>query len=201
MIWRFLDIFFTLLGIIVLSPLLLIASLGVLAGDGFPVFYRQIRMGRDSAEFKLLKFRTMLQNSDKKGLITVGGRDPRVTKPGYILRKFKLDELPQLFNVLLGQMSLVGPRPEVKRYVSLYPEKYKELLKVRPGITSPASLAFSNENEILEQQSDPETYYREVILPEKIRLDLPCAYNRSAQYYLKVIFQTLGKIILGNKQS
>ena len=198
--WRFFDFIAALLGIVILSPLLLLGILMVLIDSGSPVFFRQERYGRGGEVFSLLKFRTMHLDAHKRGLITVGGRDPRVTRSGYFLRKSKMDELPQLINVIMGDMSLVGPRPEVARYVQLYPEDYEYLLQIRPGITSPASLVFSNENEILSTQSDPETYYREVILPAKINLDKSCVSDRRLKNYFLLIFNTIRKILSGNKK-
>ena len=197
--WRLIDLVAATVGVIVLSPLYVVGFLMVVLDDGFPVFFQQERLGKGGNVFRLLKFRTMYRDAHKRGLITVGGRDPRVTCSGYYLRKSKMDELPQLFNVIKGDMSLVGPRPEVQKYVDLYPEDFNYLLKVRPGMTSPASIAFSNENEILSAQDKPEQYYREVVLPEKIALDKSCVSNRSLGHYFSVIFQTLGKVASGNK--
>ena len=141
--WRLIDLVAATVGVIVLSPLYVVGFLMVVLDDGFPVFFQQERLGKGGNVFRLLKFRTMYRDAHKRGLITVGGRDPRVTCSGYFLRKSKMDELPQLFNVIKGDMSLVGPRPEVQKYVDLYPEDFNYLLKVRPGMTSPASIAFS----------------------------------------------------------
>jgi lipopolysaccharide/colanic/teichoic acid biosynthesis glycosyltransferase len=141
----------------------------------------------------------MTNGSDKKGLITIGGNDTRVTQSGIYLRKFKLDEIPQLFNVLIGDMSLVGPRPEVSKYVSIYESEYSYLLKVRPGITSPASLHFSNENELLSEVDNPTEYYEKAILPQKIDLDKSCVNDRGVRNYFSIIFETINKLIGGNK--
>ncbi len=138
---------------------------------GFPVFYLQTRVGLNGKDFKLFKFRTMHKDSDKKGLLTVGGRDPRVTTIGYYLRKYKLDELPQLFNVLFGTMSLVGPRPEVRKYVDLYTKEQQQVLSVKPGITDFASLEYINENDLLAKSSDPEKIYIDEIMPAKLALN------------------------------
>ncbi len=146
-------------------------------------------------EFSLYKFRTMYLDSDKKGLLTVGGRDPRITGIGYYLRKYKLDELPQLYNVLIGDMSFVGPRPEVRKYVELYSEEQKRVLSVRPGITDVASIKYRNENEILEKQVDPEKYYIEYIMPDKIELNLKYISDRSFFKDLKVIYRTFWAIV------
>lgn len=191
---RLLDIIFSLLGVIILSPFFILLSLWVKLDSKGPVFYRQKRIGRGGEEFFLLKFRSMHVDADKKGLLTVGGRDPRITRSGYILRKFKLDELPQLFNVLAGDMSVVGPRPEVKKYVDLYNDEQRKVLSVRPGITDMASIEFSNENEILEQQADPEQYYIDHIMPEKIRLNQQYIQSPTVGNYFRIILLTAKKI-------
>lgn len=191
---RLLDIIFSLLGVIILSPFFILLSLWVKLDSIGPVFYRQKRIGRGGEEFSLLKFRSMHVDADKKGLLTVGGRDPRITRSGYILRKFKLDELPQLFNVLAGDMSVVGPRPEVKKYVDLYNDEQRKVLSVRPGITDMASIEFSNENEILEKQADPEQYYIDHIMPEKIRLNQQYIQSPTVGNYFRIILLTAKKI-------
>tara|TARA_R110000764_G_scaffold235861_1_gene330607 strand:+ start:112 stop:609 length:498 start_codon:yes stop_codon:yes gene_type:complete len=160
-----------------------------------PIFYKQIRVGKNNKDFKLLKFRTMASGSDKKGLITVGNNDSRITKPGAFLRKYKLDELPQLINVLIGDMSLVGPRPEVRKYVSLYTEKQLNVLSVKPGITDIASIKFSNENELLKGQDEPEKFYIETIMPEKLELNLEYINKMSFFYDLRLILMTIQKIL------
>lgn len=192
---RLFDILLSLIGIIILSPLFIILGLWVIMDSKGPIFYRQVRVGRYGKEFFLLKFRSMQVDADKKGLLTVGGRDPRITKSGYYLRKFKLDELPQLFNVLSGEMSVVGPRPEVKKYVDLYTEEQRKVLDVRPGITDVASIEFSNENEILEKQDNPEQYYIDHIMPEKLRLNLRYILSPTIGNYLLIIFLTAKKIV------
>lgn len=191
---RLLDIIFSLLGVIILSPFFILLSLWVKLDSKGTVFYRQKRIGRGGEEFSLLKFRSMHVDADKKGLLTVGGRDPRITRSGYILRKFKLDELPQLFNVLAGDMSVVGPRPEVKKYVDLYNDEQRKVLSVRPGITDMASIEFSNENEILEKQADPEQYYIDHIMPEKIRLNQQYIQSPTVGNYFRIILLTAKKI-------
>ena len=146
---RLFDMFFSLVGLIVLFiPFLIIAILILIDSNG-GVFYKQTRVGKDGVDFDLLKFRSMASGSDKSGLLTVGGRDSRITKIGYTLRKYKIDELPQLINVFVGDMSLVGPRPEVRKYVELYNSEQKKVLSVKPGITDYASIEYSNENELL----------------------------------------------------
>src|ERR1044072_2505482 len=155
MLKRLFDIVFSLVGLIILSPVFIVIALAVACTSRGGIFYLQERVGRNNRNFKLYKFRTMVQNSDSKGLLTIGGRDPRVTSAGYYLRKYKLDELPQLLNVLFGSMSLVGPRPEVRKYVDLYTEDQKLVLSVRPGITDYASLEYFSENEQLSRSANP----------------------------------------------
>ena len=164
-------------------------------GSRGPGFYSQKRIGINGKPFRLMKFRTMRIGSDKGHLITVGKRDNRITNVGYCLRKYKLDELPQLWNVLKGDMSLVGPRPEVERYVRLYTPEQRVVLSVRPGITDYASIAFSKENEILGAAEDPERMYIEEIMPEKIKYNLQYINNRSLAEYFKIIFMTFFKIL------
>ena len=192
---RFFDTSASLLGLLFLCPLFLILAIWIKLDSKGPVFYRQIRVGKNNVDFKLFKFRSMRIGSDKKGLITVGGRDPRVTSSGYYIRKYKLDELPQLINVFLGEMSLVGPRPEVRKYVDLYTEKQMKVLNVRPGITDYASIEYINENVLLEQSSDPDKTYIEEIMPAKIELNMRYINNSTLGEYLKIIFLTFYKII------
>lgn len=192
---RLFDIIASLVGIIVLSPFLILISFAVAITSGFPIFYLQSRVGKDNHDFKVFKFRTMFEHSDTKGLLTVGGRDIRITPVGYFLRKYKLDELPQLFNVLFGSMSLVGPRPEVRKYVDLYNEEQKKVLSVQPGITDYASLDYINENELLAKSSDPEQTYINVVLPAKLQLNLKYINEAGLGTDLKLIFKTIGKII------
>ena len=154
------------------------------------------RIGLNGLEFDVFKFRSMRQNSDKLGLITVGGRDPRVTPIGYYLRKYKLDELPQLINVLTGEMSLVGPRPEVKKYVELYTQEQRKVLSIRPGITDWASIYYRDENEILGQSIDPENDYIEKVMPDKLKYNLIYIENYGSIEYFKIIFSTLSHIIM-----
>ena len=160
-----------------------------------PVFYRQVRVGKGNRDFRLFKFRSMRVGSDRKGLITVGGGDPRVTRSGYYIRKYKLDELPQLINVFTGDMSLVGPRPEVRKYVDLYTPEQMHVLDVRPGITDPASIRYRNENELLAQVEDPDRYYVEVIMQDKLQLNLEYVEKQSFRFDLQLIFKTFSEII------
>jgi lipopolysaccharide/colanic/teichoic acid biosynthesis glycosyltransferase len=192
---RFFDFLFAILGLIILSPLFLIVAIWIKLDSSGPVFYKQKRVGRNNKDFKLLKFRSMVTDADTKGLITVGGRDPRVTQSGYFIRKYKLDELPQLLNVLIGDMSLVGPRPEVRKYVDLYNETQRKVLSVKPGITDYASIEYIDENEILGKAENPEKVYIEQIMPEKIKYNMKYIQNRSVKEYFKIIFLTIGKIV------
>lgn len=179
----------------VLSPLFLIVAIWIKLDSNGPVFYKQIRVGRYGKDFKLFKFRSMRVGADKNGLITIGGRDPRVTRSGYFIRKYKLDEFPQLINVFIGDMSLVGPRPEVRKYVDLYTQEQLHVLDVRPGITDLASIRYRNENEILETVANPEQYYIDVIMPDKLRINLEYVANHSFLYDIKLIFKTFWEII------
>ena len=180
---------------VLLSPLLLVLALGVKFSSKGPAFYMQERIGKNEKPFRIFKFRTMFLDADKKGLLTVGGRDPRVTPVGYFLRKYKLDELPQLFNVVLGEMSLVGPRPEVKRYVDMYSVEQRKVLEVKPGITDYASIEYANENELLGKADDPEKMYLEEIMPAKLRLNLKYVQEQSFLVDLKIILKTVLKIL------
>ena len=192
---RFFDIIFSAVGLIVLSPLFLILLIIIKLDGKGGGFFTQERIGKNGVPFKLYKFRTMRQNSDKEGLITVGGHDSRITKSGYFLRKYKLDELPQLWNVLIGDMSLVGPRPEVEKYTKLYTEQQRKVLSVRPGITDWASIKYVDENVILGQSTDPDRAYIDQIIPEKIRYNMIWIDNQSVIEYFKIIFMTLWSIL------
>ena len=192
---RLFDILFSFLGLLFLSPVFLLLYIAIRLeskGDGF---YKQLRVGLNGKDFYVYKFRSMRIGSDKQGLITVGGHDPRITRIGYSIRKYKLDELPQLFNVLKGDMSLVGPRPEVRKYVDLYTEEQKQVLSVRPGITDYASIEYVDENTILGQAEDAEKAYVELILPDKIRYNMKYTEHRSVTEYFKIIFLTIWSII------
>ena len=192
---RIFDIVMSGLGLICLSPLFLVLAVWIKCDSAGPVFYRQVRVGRGNKDFHLFKFRSMRPDSDKLGLITVGGHDPRVTRSGYYIRKYKLDEFPQLINVFVGDMSLVGPRPEVRKYVDLYTPEQLRVLNVRPGITSLASIRYRNENEILAKAEDPDKAYVEQIMPDKIAIDLEYVENASLTNDIKLIFKTFGEII------
>lgn len=192
---RLFDIVASGCGLLVLSPVLLIVALWVKLDSEGPIFYRQVRVGYKNKDFRIFKFRSMRIGSDKGSLVTIGGHDPRVTRSGYFIRKFKFDELPQLINVFLGDMSLVGPRPEVRHYVDYWTPEQMHVLDVRPGITDPASIKFRNENELMEKTEDPEKYYIEVIMQEKIKLYLEYVEKHSFFYDLGLIFKTFWVIV------
>ena len=192
---RIFDVTASGLGLLLLSPLFLIVAIWIRLDSPGPVFYRQTRVGRYNKDFRLLKFRSMRIGSDKKGLITVGGRDPRVTRSGYWIRKYKLDELPQLINVFKGDMSLVGPRPEVRKYVDLYTPEQLHVLDVRPGITDMASIRYRNENELLEQAADPEQFYRDTVMQDKLRINLEYVSDHSFFKDIKIILMTFNAVI------
>ena len=192
---RAFDIIASGLGLIVLSPLFLALAIWIKLDSKGPVFYRQVRVGYKNKDFRIFKFRSMRVGADKGSLVTIGGHDPRVTRSGYFIRKFKFDELPQLINVFLGDMSLVGPRPEVRHYVDYWTPEQMHVLDVRPGITDPASIKFRNENELMEQAEDPEKYYIEVIMQEKIKLYLEYVEKHSFLYDIGLIFKTFWVIV------
>ncbi|MBQ2068112.1 MAG: sugar transferase [Paludibacteraceae bacterium] len=192
---RFCDIVFSLIGLLLLSPLFLIVALWIIIDDPGPVFYRQQRVGKDGKDFYLLKFRSMRMGADKMSLITIGDRDSRVTRAGYYIRKYKLDELPQLWNVLVGDMSLVGPRPEVRKYVDTYTPEQWLALSVRPGITDYASIEYIDENRLLAQSDNPDKTYIEEIIPAKIALNMRYINHQTLGEYFKIIFLTFYSII------
>lgn len=192
---RLFDIIASGLGLIALSPLFAVIAVWIKCDSRGPVFYRQTRVGRHNRDFRLFKFRSMRPHSDKLGLITVGGHDPRVTRSGYYIRKYKLDELPQLINVFIGDMSLVGPRPEVRKYVDMYSPEQMRVLDVRPGITSLASIRYRNENDILAAAPDPERAYIERVMPDKIAIDLEYVARAGLLTDIRLIFRTFKAII------
>ena len=194
MVKRAFDILASAVGLILLSPLFLVIALWIKCDSRGPVFYRQTRVGRGNVDFRLFKFRSMFVDSDKKGLLTVGGHDSRVTKSGYFIRKFKIDELPQLINVLIGDMSFVGPRPEVRRYVNLYTKEQLHVLDVRPGITDSASVKYRNENDLLAKAENPEEYYVKVIMQDKLAINLDYVANHSLLSDISLIFSTFEAI-------
>ena len=192
---RIFDIFFAFIGIVFLTPFFLIISLLIIIDSKGGILYKQERIGCHGSMFKVFKFRTMRPDSFSKGALTVGSRDPRITNIGYYLRKYKLDELPQLFNVLFGDMSFVGPRPEVKKYTDLYNEEQKKVLSVRPGITDYASIKFRNENDLLSESDEPERLYIDEIMPEKLALNMKYINDNNIFKDIKIIFDTFYTII------
>ena len=194
MINRIFDILFSLFAILISSPIIILTAL-VIKIENFnaPIIYKQKRSGLNQSFFSIFKFRTMTSNADKKGEITVG-YDSRITKPGKWIRKFKIDELPQFFNVLKGDMSVVGPRPEVAKYIALYNSEQLKVLSVKPGITDYASIVYFDENQLLGESENPEKTYIEVIMPNKLKLNLKYIEEKSLYVDLKIIFSTLIKI-------
>lgn len=197
MLKRFFDLILSFIGLLIIVPILFLITILIKISSSGPVFYKQVRVGKNNKDFKIFKFRTMHLNADKKGLLTVGGRDPRVTSIGYYLRKFKLDELPQLINVFKGDMSFVGPRPEVRQFVNLYSEIQKKVLNVKPGITDLASIEFRNENEILSKEEDPNQYYIDYIMPKKLEINLKYINQRNLLKDFVVIIKTI-KVIFNS---
>ncbi|MBX7052672.1 MAG: sugar transferase [Flavobacteriales bacterium] len=191
---RIFDICFSAFMLILLSPLFLAISISIILDSRGGVFFGQIRVGKDEKPFRLWKFRTMRPGSEKKGQLTVGARDHRITKTGYVLRKYKIDELPQLWNVLVGDMSMVGPRPEVPKYVEMYSEQQKKVLSIKPGITDYASLLYFSESDLLAKASDPERTYIEEVMPAKLKLNLEYVEDHSFGNDLKIIGKTISRI-------
>lgn len=192
---RLCDIVLSCLGLLLLSPLFVVVAVWIVIDNPGPIFYRQQRVGKDGKDFGLLKFRSMRIGADKESLITIGEHDSRITRAGYYIRKYKLDELPQLWNVLVGDMSLVGPRPEVRKYVDMYTDEQRLVLSVRPGITDYASIEYIDENRLLAQAEDPDRTYIEEIMPAKIALNMRYIEHQTLGEYLKIIFLTFAKII------
>lgn len=190
---RTFDIFISLIGLILLSPFFLLLAVIIKLDSHGPVFYRGVRVGCHGKTFRIFKFRSMVNDAEKTGASSTGSSDPRVTRCGHLIRRFKLDELSQLINVLIGDMSLVGPRPEVQKFVDLYSEEEKAILNLRPGITDWASIKFHNEGEIIENSgfADPDEAYAILIRPEKLRLQLKYLKERSIWLDLQIIFATL----------
>lgn len=191
---RFFDIVFATAGLVCLSPLFAGIAIWIKLTSKGPVLYLQNRVGANNKDFKLCKFRTMYIDADKKRSLTVGKDDDRITRNGALLRRYKLDELPQLWNVLKGEMSLVGPRPELRKYVEMYNAHQKAVLKVKPGITDTASILFRNENELLANTPEPEQFYIKNILPAKLELNQHYIVNKSSSLYFKIIFNTIHSI-------
>jgi len=192
---RCFDLSWTILGLLVIWPLLLLIALAIKFDDRGPVFFRQERVGYRGRPFYIWKFRTMVPNAELIGRAITVGRDPRITKVGHWLRKTKLDELPQLINVLVGEMSLVGPRPEVPRYVSLYTAEQRKVLEVFPGITDPASIKYRDENEVLARAVNPDQAYINEVMPEKIRINLDYVERAGVAQDFVIILQTLIKLV------
>lgn len=192
---RFLDLIISLIGLFLMLPLFVLIAILIKIDSAGNVFYFQTRAGRYGIDFRLIKFRTMVSGADRAGGLTVGSRDSRITKTGYWLRRFKLDEIPQLINVLTGDMSLVGPRPEIRKYTDLYSKEQQVVLTVRPGITDYASIAYFNENELLASASDPEKTYIEEVMPAKIALNMRYIRRQTTSEYLKILGLTLLKIV------
>ena len=188
------DSLVSIVAILVLSPFLILIMIVIALDSRGGVFFKQVRVGKSRKNFNLLKFRTMRPFSEKEGKITVGNDDPRITRVGAFLRRYKIDELPQLFNVLLGDMHLVGPRPEVPEYVAKYTTEQLRVLSVKPGITDYASLEYFNENELLAQSSNPEETYVNVVMPAKLKMNLEYVDNRSFPLDLKIMVKTIQKI-------
>jgi lipopolysaccharide/colanic/teichoic acid biosynthesis glycosyltransferase len=197
MLKRLLDILASSVALILLFPLLFILGVAVAVTSPGGAFFRQVRVGKDGREFALLKFRSMRPGSEAGGQITVGTRDPRITGVGHFLRKTKLDELPQLINILKGDMSVIGPRPEVPKYVALYSSEQRKVLSVRPGLSSLASIAYINENEVLGRSNDPERTYIEEVMPAKLELDLRYVQEQGLVMDLRIIASTLARLIKG----
>ena len=193
---RIFDLIITIIGLFFLLPFLLLICLIILFTSKGKIFYKQKRMGKNEIPFTLFKFRTMVEGADRKGLLTVGMNDSRITPVGFFLRKYKLDELPQLLNIIKGDMSLVGPRPEVEKYTSLYDAEQKKVLSIKPGLTDYASIKYKNENEILAKFDNPEKGYIEQIMPDKLKLNLEYINNRNLWMDIKIIFATIFKIAI-----
>jgi len=198
---RIFDVFFTLIALIVLFPLMLLIAIAIVCSSKGDVFYKQMRVGKNNKDFLLYKFRTMRSHSDTQGLLTVGEKDERITKIGCFLRKMKLDELPQLLNILKGDMSIVGPRPEVRKYVDLYTEEQMRVLEVLPGLTDYASIDYINENAILGKSNLPEQTYIHEIMPAKLQLNFKYIENKSFFEDLKLILLTVKRILVSEKMA
>ena len=193
---RIFDIVVSFIGLILISPLFIILIFVVITESRGGALYKQVRVGQHNKDFKLLKFRSMFVDSDKQGLLTVGNRDSRITKSGYFLRKYKFDELPQLINVLKGDMSFVGPRPEVRKYVDLYDDKQLKVLDVKPGITDYASIKYADENSVLAEFDDPEKAYIEKVMPDKLSLNLKYVSSKINIFQdVKLILSTLKAVV------
>lgn len=192
---RLFDILISGLGLFALSPLFILVAIWIKLDSEGPVFYKQSRVGKGNKDFQLYKFRSMVTQADMNGLLTVGDHDSRVTRAGYFIRKYKLDELPQLINVFRGEMSLVGPRPEVRKYVDMYTPEQMHVLDIRPGITDIASIKYRNENDLLAKAENPEQYYIDVIMQDKLRINLEYVKHNSLLNDFKMILDTFVAIL------
>ncbi|HOS47733.1 MAG TPA: sugar transferase [Bacteroidia bacterium] len=195
---RLFDLVIALPLLILVSPILLVIAVLIKLNSKGPIFFLQQRVGLNGADFFIYKFRTMQIGADKMGLLTVGGRDPRVTSVGYFLRKYKLDELPQLINVVNGTMSLVGPRPEVRKYVDLYNSDQRMVLNAKPGITDYASIEYADENNLLASSENPERTYIDEIMPAKLKLNMKYIAEQGVITDIKIIFSTVMRVIRGH---
>ena len=193
---RIFDIIFSILGIILLSPFLIIISIIIKCTSEGPILFKQTRVGKNNKDFKILKFRTMIPDAESRGLKITVGEDPRITGVGKFLRKYKLDEFPQIFNVLFGEMSLVGPRPEVRKYVDLYTEEQLKVLSVRPGVTDLASIKYKDENKVLAESTNPENTYINLIMQEKLKINLDYLDNASVLFDIKLILKTIKEVFI-----
>ncbi|WP_294373442.1 sugar transferase [uncultured Clostridium sp.] len=192
---RIFDIVCSGIGLVILSPFLLFVAIRIKMGSDGPVFFKQIRVGENGKEFKILKFRTMVVDAEKLGRQITVGNDSRITKIGAFLRKYKIDELPQLINVFKGDMSLVGPRPEVPRYVNMYTEEQRKVLDVKPGITDLASIRYRDENELLGKAENPDEFYINTIMPDKLALNMEYINKSNIFLDVYIIFKTILKCI------
>lgn len=192
---RLVDILLSLFGLLVLLPFFVVAAVAIVLDSKGGVFFLQTRVGKDNKDFKLFKFRTMGVDAERMGQLTIGGNDSRITRVGHFLRRYKLDELPQLLNVLLGDMSLVGPRPEVRRYVDLYTPEQQQVLSIKPGLTDYASIKYADESELLAKAENPEQFYIETVMPDKLAINLKYIKSRSLAMDMGILFKTIGKIL------
>ncbi len=192
---RCFDLFSSFFGILLLSPIFLIVAIAIKCSSKGPVLFKQERVGKGGKTFKIMKFRSMIVDAEAKGMQITTDGDNRITKVGKFIRKTKIDELPQLFNVFIGQMSFVGPRPEVPKYVAMYNEEQRQVLSVKPGITDLASIEFRNENDLLDGDDDPETKYIQEIMPAKLELNIKYISKAGFFYDIGLIFKTIGKVI------
>ena len=195
MLKRLFDVVFSVIGMILLFPILLLISILIKLDSKGPILFIQGRVGKNNKDFNIFKFRTMRVLSDKKGLLTLGNNDSRITKMGYVLRRYKIDEFPQLINILKGDMSFVGPRPELRYYVNFYNDDDMKIFEVRPGITGLASLKYRNEVELLKAAKDPEAFFIKTIIPDKLKYNKAYISKQNFFFDLKLILLTIVKVI------